>query len=157
VGQRERRSRDDDMARGYERGRQRDAEMRAQLEPLAAGERPKAVTVAAIVALVMAAANVGAALAGANLAEDDSGAVAGTVFSTAILVLAGLGMWKVRYWAVLGFEVVLGFQLVLLALALLRVERWWTALGVLAAMGLLGWLFWKLIRAMARIQMPQRP
>jgi hypothetical protein len=157
MGRREPRSRDDDMAAGYARGRQRDAEARAQLVPLAPGERPRAVTVAAVVALVMAAANVAAAIGGANLSEDDNGAVAGTVFSTAILVVAGLGMWRAKYWAVLGFQIVLAFQIVLLSIALLRVERWWTALGVVVAIGLLGWLFWKLIRAMARLQMPERP
>jgi hypothetical protein len=147
----------DDLAAGYARGRQKDEEARARLVPLAPGERPRAVTVAAIVALVMAAANVIAALVGSNLSDGQGSAVAGTVFSTAILVVAGLGMWQAKYWAVLGFEIVLGFQIVLLAIALLRVEHWWTGLGVLVAIGLLGWLFWTLIRAMARLQMPPRP
>lgn len=145
------------MAAGYARGRLKDEEARAALVPLAPGERPTPVTVGAIVAFAMAVANVAAALFGAGLGGDEGGAVTATVITTGLLALAAWGMWRVRYWAVLGFEAILAVQMLVLVLALLRVERWWTALGVLVAIGLLGWLFWKLIRAMARIQMPERP
>jgi hypothetical protein len=43
-----------------------------------------------------------------------------------------------------------------LALALIRVEKWWVALIVVGVIALLGWLFWKLVRVMARLQMPER-
>jgi hypothetical protein len=67
-------------------------------------------------------------------------------------------MWfGARYWAVMGFMVVLAFQVMLFAIALIRVERWWIALLLVVVIGLLGFLFWKLIRALARIQMPERP
>jgi hypothetical protein len=33
----------------------------------------------------------------------------------------------------------------------------WIAALIVVLIGLLGWLFWKLIRALARIQMPERP
>jgi hypothetical protein len=36
------------------------------------------------------------------------------------------------------------------------VQRWWHAIVPVVAIGLLGWLFWKLVRAMARLQMPDR-
>ncbi len=62
-----------------------------------------------------------------------------------------------KYWAVLGFQCMLGIQIVILALAFTRVQKWWVGFGLLVAIGLLGWLFWKLIRAMARLQMPERP
>jgi hypothetical protein len=65
-------------------------------------------------------------------------------------------MWRARYWGVLGFEAILGFQIIVLALALIRVEQWWVALIVVAVIGALGWLFWKLVRVMARLQMPER-
>jgi cytochrome c biogenesis protein CcdA len=61
-----------------------------------------------------------------------------------------------RYWAVLGFEVILGLQIVVFSLALTRVQKWWLAIALTIAIGLLGWLFWKLIRAMARLQMTDR-
>lgn len=143
------------MARGYERSRERDAAVREQLEPLGEGERPGAVTAAAIVAFVMAVANVVAALVGESLG---SNAVTSTILSTAILLACAAGMWfGARYWAVMGFMVVLAFQVMLFSIALIRVERWWVGLIMLVAIGLLGWLFYKLIRALARIQMPERP
>jgi hypothetical protein len=147
----------DPAAERYARGRMRDAEARAALVPLEPGERPRAVTVAAVLALVMAIANVAAVAAGSDLGGDDANALPTTLVVTAILLLAAIGMWKVKYWAVLGFQAILGIQILVLAISLLRVERWWFALGVVVAIGLLGTLFWKLIRAMARIQMPQRP
>jgi len=145
----------DALADRYARSRERDEAVRRTLEPLPEGERPGAVTVAAIVAFVMAVANIVAAVAGATLG---SNAIGYTVMSTAILLGCAGGMWfGARYWAVMGFMVVLIFQILSLSFALIRVERWWYALLVLVAIGLLGWMFWKLIRALARIQMPDRP
>lgn len=147
----------DPMAERYARGRAKDEEARAALVPLGEGERPGAVTAAAILALVLAIANIAAVAAGQDLASEDGNALPMTVIVTAILLTAAFGMWKVRYWAVLGFQAILALQILVLSIALLRVERWVTALAVLAAIVVLGWLFWKLIRAMARIQMPERP
>ena len=129
--------------------------LRAELEPLAVGERPGAVTVAAVVSFVMAVANVVATAAGADLGSKATGF---TVVSTALLLGCAGGMWfGARYWAVLGFMMILVFQILSLSFALVRVEHWYWALAITAAIGLLGWLFWKLIRALARIQMPDRP
>jgi hypothetical protein len=139
----------------YAKSRERDAEVRAQLEPLALGERPGAVTVAAIVAAVMAVANVVATIAGADLGSKATGF---TVVSSALLVACAAGMWfGARYWAVLGFMMVLVFQILTLSFALVKVRHWWVGLIIVVVVGLLGWLFWKLVRALARIQMPERP
>ena len=127
--------------------------MRAQLEPLEPGERPPAVTVAAIVAALLAVANVVAAFVGADVG---SSAASFTIVSTGLLVAAAAGMWYARYWAVLGFQMILAFQIIILAIALVRVEKWWVGLIVAVLVGLGGWLFWSLIRSMARLQMPQR-
>ena len=66
-------------------------------------------------------------------------------------------MWRARYWAVLGFEFMLGFLIVILALLLIRASNVLAVVVVLAIGVPASWLFWKLIRAMARIQMPERP
>ena len=139
----------------YAKARERDAAVRDALEPLPLGERPGAVTVSAIVAFVMAVANVIAAVAGETLGSKAAGF---TVMSTAILLACAGGMWfGARYWAVLGFMVVLVFQILSLCFALVRVEHWYVALILVVVIGLLGTLFYKLIRALARIQMPERP
>jgi threonine/homoserine/homoserine lactone efflux protein len=57
---------------------------------------------------------------------------------------------------VLGFQAILGIQIVFLSLFLIGAQTLWQAIVQLVAIGLLGWLFWKLIRAMARLQIPER-
>jgi len=145
----------DPLRARYAKARERDALVREGLEPLPLGERPGAVTVAAIVAFVMAVANLVAAALGESLGSKATGF---TVISTAILLACAGGMWfGARYWAVLGFMVLLIFQLLTLTAALIRVEDWYWALAIVVVVGLLGTLFYKLIRALARIQMPDRP
>lgn len=141
----------------YARSRARDDATREGLEPLAPGERPTAVTIAALVAFGFAIANVVATLAVDDLAPSSGNPTAVAVVTTAILVVAGAGMLARKYWAVLGFQCVLGIQIVVFALAATRVQKWWVGIALVVAVGLLGWLFWKLIRAMARLQMPARP
>ena len=139
----------------YAKARERDAAVRDALEPLPIGERPGAVTVAAVVAFVMGIANAVAAALGETLGSKATGF---TIISTAILLACAGGMWfGARYWAVMGFMVVLVFQLLSLCFALVRVEHWYVALILVVVIGLLGALFYKLIRALARIQMPERP
>jgi hypothetical protein len=146
----------DALRAGYARGRERDAEIREGLEPLAPGERPGAVTIAALLALALAVANVIAALT-VELSDAQESPVAFTAVTTAILLACAVGMWRAWYQAVLAFQVLIGFQVVIYSLALTRVQKWWLALLLVVIVGLLGWLFWKLIRAMARLQMPARP
>ena len=146
---------DDQMRRGYARGRARDEEIRASLEPLAPGERPRIVTIAAIVAFVFAISNAIAGLTGNDIASSSGDPSVTTAVTTALLLVAGFGMLAGQYWAVLGFEMILGIQIVFFSLYLVGVETIWEAIIPLLAIGLLGWLFWKLVRPMARLQMPR--
>ncbi|HEY0345784.1 MAG TPA: hypothetical protein VGC59_14110 [Solirubrobacteraceae bacterium] len=147
---------DDPMRRGYARGRARDDAVRAGLEPLAPGERPRVVTLAAAVALVFAVANAVAAASGNDLSSATGDPSVTTAVTTALLVVAGVGMLARQYWAVLGFQTILGIQIVFFSLYLIGVQRWYDAIVPVVAIGLMGWLFWKLVRAMARLQMPER-
>jgi hypothetical protein len=135
----------------------RNEEIRAGLEPLAPGERPTSVTVAAVVALAMAVLNVAAALSGRSIAGDEGDQTLLTVITTGILLVVGAGMWFRQYWAVLGFEIVLGLQIVAMSLALVFAANVPVALLLLVLCVALGTLFWKLVRAMARMQMPAEP
>jgi hypothetical protein len=148
LGQRERRRR--------ATGAERDEQARAQLEPLADGDRPAAVTVASVVAVLLAVAVVAGSLTGNDLAKK-GGSLAGGLFIAALLLLSAWGMWHTRYWAVLGFEAFLAFQVLVASLALAVASNWWAVLVCVVVIGGSGWLFWKLIRALARIQMPERP
>ena len=147
----------DPVRRGYARGRARDDAIRAGLEPLAPGERPRVVTLAAVVAFLLATANAAAALTGNDLASATGDPSVATAITTALLVVAAVGMLARQYWAVLGFQTILGIQIVFFSLYLIGVQKWLDAIVPVLAIGLLGWLFWKLVRAMARLQMPPRP
>ena len=73
------------------------------------------------------------------------------------MFLAAAGMWKAQYWAVLGFEFFLGLTLVFAAVSLMFAGNALGAVYSLAILAGAGVLFWKLVRAMARLQMPKRP
>jgi hypothetical protein len=138
------------MSRGYARSRERDEAVRASLEPLEPGERPRAVTVAAIVAAVLGLLLV------VRAAFDDEAEIRGLLLFAAVMFVAAAGMWKAQYWAVLGFEFFLGLTLVFAAVSLMfagNVQGVVYSLLILTGAGV---LFWKLVRAMARIQMPKR-
>jgi hypothetical protein len=123
---------------------------REQLEPLREGERPLAVTIAAAVSALL---DVGWIVA---IALGESGAVAGLPFAI-LLAIAAVGLWRSRYWAVLGFQVMLVLTLVNAMLFLvLKANAVLDVVVAVAILALAGTLFWFLIRAMARIQMPER-
>ena len=141
------------MSRGYARARERDEAVRASLEPLAPGERPGAVTVAAVVAAVL-----GLLLIVQVIAVDDADLEPrALLLFAAVMFVAAAGMWKAQYWAVLGFEFFLGLTLVFAAVSLMFAANLLAVAYALVILGLTGTLFWKLVRAMARLQMPKRP
>jgi hypothetical protein len=147
-------------ARGYGRSRAKDEAARAALKPLATGERPTAVTVGAIAAAVLALANLIALAFGYNAGEDTvspGSNVTGSIIAAAVLGLVAYGMWKARYWAVLGMQTLLALTIVVSALGLIQAVNWWAFVLVSLILVLSGTLFWFLVKAMARIQMPERP
>ena len=144
----------DAMKRGYARSEARNEQIRQDLEPLAPGERPGAVTVAAVVALLLAIANFVSIVRGDTVGGEDARGVA--LALTLVILVAAAGMWKAKYWAVLGFQALLTLQLIICFLLLLAAPDVWRALLLAVLLGLGGWLFWKLVRAMARLQMPVR-
>jgi hypothetical protein len=138
------------------RSEQRNAEVRAHLKPLGPGERPPAVTVAAIVALLLAFGNLIAYAAGLTIEGKRPGLVS-IAIPTVIMLVAGIGMWRAKYWAVLGFQALLGILITYLALFTVRASN---LLGVLVPLAIIapsGFLFWKLVKSMARLQMPENP
>jgi hypothetical protein len=146
--------------RGYARGRAKSDAARAALEPLGAGERPTAVTVGAIAAALLAAANLIAVVAGWDGAagEDDRArALAGSILVTGLLVVVAWGMWRAKYWAVLGMQTLLALTLIASALGLVTVASIGGALLLSLIIAAAGTLFWFMVKAMARIQMPERP
>ena len=146
--------------RGYERSRARDEAARAALRPLRPGERPTAVTVGAIAATALALANLIALVFGYNSGQDTLSPgteITGTLLVTGVLAILAYGMWRARYWAVLGLQTLLALTMIAAALALLTAVSLWAVVLVLLILLSSGTLFWFLIKAMARLQMPERP
>ena len=146
----------DSMARGYARGREKDEAARAALKPLAQGERPVAVTVAGVVALVLGVGNVIVYLAGYEIGGERP-ALVGVLLYSGLMLVAAWGCFNVRYWAVLGMQALLGLSIVLFSLLVIGAKSILVALVSLVIVGLAGTLFWFLVKSMARIQMPERP
>jgi len=143
------------MARGYARGRARDEAARAALQPLAPGERPRAVTVAAILAALLGIANVALLAAGYEVSGSEQSTTGALIFA-GLMAGAAIGMWQVRYWAVLGFQALLGIAVVFSALSLMLASNLVAVVLCVAIISVAAPLFWFLIRAMARIQLPAR-
>jgi hypothetical protein len=135
-----------------ERPRRRsEEEVRAALTPLSPDERPTPLLVAIAVCLVVALGVIVSAATVHDLSRH-GGSVPGALFITALLLALALGMYRRRYWAVLGFEALLAFQIIVTSLALIIASTVLAAVICLAGVVLGGWLFWKLIRVMGRIQ-----
>jgi len=144
------------MARRYE---ERNAEARSKLEPLEQGERPGAVTVGAIVSTILAVAFTVQgvlALAGVSAGDATTRPVPLFVFGFVLWAMA-VGMWRARYWAVLGFQTVLLLMMLASAFGLVVVNSVLQAVGTTVLLAGSGTLFYFMIRAMARIQMPTSP
>jgi hypothetical protein len=144
------------MARRYE---ERNAEARAKLKPLAPGERPTAVTVAAVVSAVLAvvfAVSAVLAIAGVDAGGRDIRPAPIILFMLVFVVMT-VGMWRARYWAVLGFQTLLLLVILASALGLVQVSTVPEAAATIALLAGAATLFYFMIRAMARIQMPSSP
>jgi hypothetical protein len=67
------------------------------------------------------------------------------------------GMWRARYWAVLGFQMLLVFLIFSAVFGLLVQAGSVAQVGATQALlAVSGSFFYLMVKAMARIQMPQR-
>ena len=136
------------------RSEQKNAEARAALVPLAPGERPVPVTIGAIVAAALGLSNLGLYIAGVDIRGEDANA--GALLFGGLMLAAAWGMWRVRYWAVLGMQALLGLVILVFSLFAMTAASVWALFLALAIVGAAGTLFWFMVKAMARIQMPSR-
>ena len=74
-----------------------------------------------------------------------------------LMLLVAYGMWRAKYWAVLGMEALLAIIIIIFALLALNAGNVVSGVIAVVAVAAAGTLFWFLIKAMARIQMPERP
>jgi threonine/homoserine/homoserine lactone efflux protein len=74
-----------------------------------------------------------------------------------VLLVLAWGMWKAKYWAVLGMQTLLALTLIASSLGLVTVGSAVAAVVLVLILVGAGALFWFMVKAMARIQMPERP
>ncbi|MHB8657540.1 MAG: hypothetical protein ACYC91_06235 [Solirubrobacteraceae bacterium] len=138
------------------RGQQRDAAARAALAPLRHGERPAAVLISAAIALALGVVNLVFLVGNIRPSLGGQRSSPGSeIIYVVLMVACAIGLWRVRYWAVLGFMVILLITILEVSLAVIRASN---LLGFLIPSVVLiggGWLFYKLIRSLSRIQMPK--
>jgi hypothetical protein len=141
---------------GYARAETRNREAREALEPLPDGGRPLVVTVGAVISALIAISILVSYLAGVEV--DGEKPKAAQALAPALLMgIMAWGMWRARYWAVLGFQILLVFLIFSAFFGLLvqaaSVAQFAATLGLLAVSGT---FFYFMVKAMARIQMPTR-
>ncbi len=144
------------MASGYARSAAKNEATREALEPLAEGERPTVVTVGAIVSALIALGGVLAFILGRKVNGERPEFIQ-MVAPTLLFAIMAWGMWTARYWAVLGFQVLLVFALFGAFFGITtnaHTVPQFLATGALLAGA--GTFFFFMVKAMARIQMPYR-
>ena len=138
---------------------------REALEPLAPEERPTVVTIGAVVSVLIAVSAIVGYVAGVEVTQfgsdgieqgEDEPPLLSIVAVVGLMGTMAWGMWKARYWAVLGFQALLVIVLVAASLGLIQATEWPQALGTTLLIAGAGAMFYFLVRALARIQMPQR-
>jgi hypothetical protein len=137
---------------------ERNAAVRAALKPLEPGERPWALKLATLIAVLVGAGDLIVVIIDGSFRVGGAHTAPGgvIVFSVLMLVCAW-GMWRLRYWAVLGFQAILVFVILIFSLLLLRANNLVAVLTGVVIVGGGGYLFYKLVRVLSRLQMPQRP
>jgi hypothetical protein len=140
----------DSLARGYSRSRAKTEAIQAGLQPLGPDERPLGIKLAVALALVIAAANLIGAAAGAG----GESPVAGVAFAGVMVALA-IGLWQRIYLVILLFQALLAITIIISTLSLAFASN---LAGVALSLGLIlacSPVFWLLIRVMARLQVPR--
>jgi hypothetical protein len=146
----------DRMAAGYAKAEERNQAAREALEPLAEGERPTVVTVGAIVAALIAVSIVVGYALGTEV-NGEQPKLPQVVAPAVIMGVMAWGMWHARYWAVLGFQLILVIVLFSAFFGLVvGASSVGQILGTLALLAVAGTFFFFMVKAMARIQMPTR-
>jgi hypothetical protein len=130
--------------------RDRNADVREKLRPLAPGERPLGLKLAVALAALVALANVVVVIVASGSHRGE-----GVAFAV-LMAAAAVGMWQRRYLAVLGFEVLLGLSTIYATLSLAFASNVAGALLALAVIAVCAPVFWLLVRVMARLQTPPR-
>jgi amino acid transporter len=147
------------IERGYARAEERNREAREALHPLYEGERPMVVTVgaafSALIALVFWVSTGISLFSDATVHGREPHPLQLALIAVVLSMMAA-GMWKARYWAVLGFQMLLVIFLLAGVAGLVSATTVAQAIGTLLLVVICLAFFIFMVKAMARIQMPHR-
>jgi hypothetical protein len=152
MGRRSRKPRPKPAA--YARAEAKNQAVRESLVPLEEGERPRAVTIATVLALTLVAVQIPLFFV---FDGNKRPPLTTFAFFMALMLTMAWGMWRTKYWAVLGFQALLALTVLAFSAFLVQAANVLAALVCLVAVIGGGTLFWFMVKAMARIQMPERP
>jgi hypothetical protein len=140
------------------RSEARNAAVRATLAPLEPGERPWALKIAVLIALLIGGGDLVAVIINGSFSVGNAHAGAsGVILFSALMLLCAWGMWQQRYWAVLGFQAILVFVILFFSVLLIRANNLLAVVAGVVVVGGGAYLFYKLVRVLSRIQMPKPP
>jgi hypothetical protein len=128
---------------------------REALEPLGPRERPLVLTAGGVISALVAVSVLVAYALGATV-NGDRPHLLQVILPALLMGVMAVGLWRVRYWAALGFEAVLALLILEAALGLVGAAGVTQVAGNLALILVAGTFFYFMIRALARIQMPSR-
>jgi hypothetical protein len=147
------------LTAGYARAEERNREAREALHPLYEGERPRVVTIgaafSAVVALIFWVSTAIAIVSDATVNGHEPHPIQLALIA-AVLTTMTVGMWRARYWAVLGFQMLLVLFLLAGVAGLVSATTVPQAIGTLLLVAIALAFFIFMVKAMARIQMPHR-
>ena len=140
------------------RSEARNAAVRDTLSPLEPGERPWALKVSALIAVLIGGGDLVAVIINGkfNVGNAHAGA-SGVILFSVLMLVAAWGMWQLRYWAVLGFQAILVFVILYFSVLLIRASNLLAVVAGVLVVGGGGYLFFKLVRVLSRLQMPKPP
>jgi hypothetical protein len=137
---------------------ERNAAVRATLQPYAPGERPWVIKVGSLLAFLTGAVQLGLYVGGVKLHVADTRPAAGsTIVFAGLMFACATGMWLMRYWAVLGFMALMALLLLFFSFALIKASSLLGFAIAIAGVCITGFLFFKLVRVLSRLQLPQYP
>jgi hypothetical protein len=143
----------DQIAARYE---DRNRAAREALEPLREDERPPVVTAAAVISMTIAVLSLAGFALWGVLRDDPRPNAIGTISFVVLLGAMAYGLWRARYWAVLGFQAALVLVILMATLGMAGALTVGLLVGNLVIIAIAGTLFYFMIKALARIQMPER-
>jgi hypothetical protein len=138
------------------RSERRNAEIRAGLTPISPGDRPGVIIAGTVICALIGVGQLVAFFAGLKV-HGKSPTPGGTIPLCVLMIACAIGIWRLWYGAILGFMALLAIVAVIFSLLLIEASN---VLGVVVSIVVVagsGYLFFKLVRILSRIQMPKYP